>query len=134
MTEKNLYCKASSVSEEHGIVFGYAIVCKEAGADYFDTQGDHIPEGSMIKASMDFMKNSRLADEMHDFKESGTVVFAFPMTEDIAKAMDIEVKKTGLIIGMAPSPEVLAKFRDGTYTGFSIGGKYIENVEVSDEA
>lgn len=109
-------------NEDLGLVFGYAIVCKEDGEPYFDLQGDHIPEDAMLKAAADFMQHSRVAKEMHAGEQVGDVVFAFPLTEDTAAALGITAKRTGLLLGMRPSPDVLAKFRDGTLTGFSIGG------------
>lgn len=118
------------VDDSLGLVFGWAIVCTEDGDPYFDVQGDHIPEYSMVKAATDFMLHSRAAKEMHQGDETGQILYAFPMTSDIAKALGIETKRTGLLIGMRPSPEVLGKFRDGTYTGFSIGGAYLQNEEV----
>ncbi|MEQ8448239.1 MAG: XkdF-like putative serine protease domain-containing protein [Nitratireductor sp.] len=119
------------VDSSLGLIFGWAIVSKVDGADYFDTQGDHIPEDSMLKASADFMANSRLAKEMHVGDGKGSVVFAWPMTAEIAKSMGITTKNTGLMIAMKPdSPEMLGKFADGTYTGFSIGGKRIKDEEI----
>jgi len=127
------------VDDDLGLVFGWAIVCKQDGKDYFDVQGDHIPEASMLKASVDFMQNSRVAGEMHrqegdaaskKAEDHGTVVFAWPMTTEVAKAFGMPFEKTGLMIAMRPDADVLAKFKDGTYTGFSIGGKYVTNEEV----
>jgi len=116
------------VSLEHGLVFGYAIVSKIAGEPYFDLHGDHIPEDALLAASVDFMQNSRVAKEMHQGEEKGTVVFAFPLISDVAKSLGISTEKTGLLIAMKPdSPEMLAKFASGEYTGFSIGGEYVEN-------
>jgi hypothetical protein len=113
------------VDDQLGIVFGFAIVSKVDGEDYFDVQGDHIPEDAMLKAADDFMRHSRVAKEMHRGDQTGDVVFAFPLTTEIAKALDIQTKRTGLLIGMRPGETALAKFRDGTYTGFSIGGSYM---------
>lgn len=113
-----------------GLVFGFAIVCKVDGEPYVDLQGDHIPEDAMLKASKDFMRNSRVAKEMHTGEQTGDIVFAFPLTEDIAKALDIATPRTGLLLGMAPGAEALGKFADGTYTGFSIGGQRGTDVEV----
>lgn len=110
------------VDETLGLVFGFAIVSKQNGEDYYDLQNDHIPEDAMLKASLDFMLNSRVAKEMHTGDEAGTVVFAFPLTSDIAKALDIETKQTGLLIAMRPAEGMLAKFKSGEFTGFSIGG------------
>lgn len=123
------------VDESLGLVFGWGIVCKVDGEDYYDLQDDHIPEMSMMKASVDFMQNSRMAKEMHDQSDTvgkGSVVFAFPLTTDVAKAMGLVTKQTGLMIAMKPdSADMLAKFKDGTYTGFSIGGQRIKDEEIN---
>lgn len=123
-------CEVLKVSEELGLVFGFAMVCKDrqadgSYADHHDTQGDYIPEGEMLKASADFMASERQAHDMHAGEDShhGQVLFAFPLTEDVAKALDMQTPRTGLLIGMKPGPEQLSKFKDGTYTGFSIGGR-----------
>ncbi len=120
------------VDEDLGLVMGFAIVCTEEGEPYFDVQGDHIPEDSMLKAALDFMENSRTAKEMHAGDSRGTVVFAWPMTADVAKAFGIVIDRTGLMVALRPGDDaVLEKFRDGTYTGFSIGGERIEDEEVT---
>lgn len=124
------------VHKSLGLVVGFAIVSKVNGEDYYDFHGDHIPEDSMLKASIDFMKNSRVSGDMHKRDEDGTpevdgeVVFAFPLTSDIAKSLDIETSKTGLLVGIMPSRDVLAKFDSGEYTGFSIGGRRIVDEDV----
>lgn len=123
------------VNDELGLVFGWAIVCKKDGVDYFDLQDDHIPEDAMLKASTDFMLNSRMAKDMHkeDGELPGSIVFAFPMTTEVAKSFGIETTQTGLMIAMKPdSAEILEKFQDGTYTGFSIGGTRIDSEDVED--
>lgn len=127
--------KIVKVDEDLGLVFGYAIVCLEKGVPHFDLQGDHIPESTMLKASLDFAENSQMAKDMHGYgnygnDSVGSVPFLFPMTTEIAKALGIKVQKTGLLIAMKPSEdEILQKFKSGEYTGFSIGG---EEVAVSE--
>ena len=125
------------VDDNLGLVFGWAIVCKQNGIDYFDTQGDHIPESAMLEAATDFMLHSRVARDMHKADEEplpGSIVFAFPMTTDVAKAFNFPTEQTGLLIAMKPEdPEVLAKFQSGEYTGFSIGGRRIVDQEVDGE-
>ena len=115
------------VDETLGLVFGYAIICKENGEPYFDVQNDHIPEDAMLKAASDFMQSGRVAKEMHQGDEIGSVVFAFPLTEDIAKSLGISTPRTGLLIAMKPAADVLEKFVSGEYTGFSIGGARVED-------
>lgn len=129
-TEK--FAQVLKVDEGHGLVLGWAIVSKMDGADYYDLQEDHIPEDSMMSAAVDFMQSGAMAKEMHAGDGKGSILFAFPLTTDIAKAFGIETKTTGLMIAMRPdNAEMLAKFKDGTYTGFSIGGYRLEDEEVS---
>ena len=122
------------VQEDLGLIIGYACVCKSDGEDYYDLAGDNIPEDAMLEAALDFAKGARVAKTMHkkgEEGEIGTVVFLFPMTTDIAKSLDIEVKQTGLLIAIQPDdPEEVQKVRDGIYTGFSIGGTRVEDEEV----
>jgi Putative phage serine protease XkdF len=123
--------RVCKVDEGHGLVFGYAIVCKKDGQDYYDLQDDHIPEDAMLDAAVGFMAGERTAKEMHDGDAIGSIVFAMPLTTDIAKAFGIETRTTGLMIAMKPSdPAVLAKFKDGTYTGFSMGGSRVTDEHV----
>lgn len=126
MTDFETRVEISKVSDELGLVLGFGMICKVDGEDYFDTQGDNIPEASMLEAATDFMLASGEAREMHAGDSIGQVVFAFPLTTEIAKAFGLTTKRTGLMVGMRPTPEVFAKFKSGEYTGFSIGGKRIE--------
>ena len=108
-------------------MFGFAIVCKEAGEDHYDLQGHHIPEDVMLEAAADFALNSRIAKDMHDKSDRGEgvygeVAFIFPLTTEIAKSFGIQTEKTGLMIAMKPDATMLEKFAKGEYTGFSIGG------------
>lgn len=124
------------VDDQLGLVFGFAIVSTEGGEPYFDLQGDHIPDDAMLKAAADFMVRSRIATDMHDWQDDvpvadGSVVFAFPLTAEVAKALDIDTPRTGLLVALKPSPAVLEKFRSGEYTGFSIGGARIADEEVA---
>lgn len=114
-----------------GIVFGWAIISKINGEDYFDLEGDHITETAMLKAAADFMEKSRIVGDMHVELEGGVILFAWPLTDDISKAMGIKSLQTGLMIGMKPKKkETLQKFIDGIYTGFSIGGRIFEMEKV----
>jgi len=122
----------TKVDDSLGLVFGYGIVCTVNGEPYYDTQGDCVPEAAMLEAAADFMTKSRVSTDMHargaagEVVPDGNVVFAFPLTTDIAKAFGIQAERTGLLVALKPSPAVLAKFKDGSYTGFSIGGTRID--------
>lgn len=111
------------VDDELGLVFGYAMVCKIDGEPHFDLQGHHIPEDTMTRVLAKFMQGDVVAKDMHTGEQIGTYVFAFPMTTEIAKSLDIQVKQTGALVAMKPdSADMIAKFKSGERTGFSIGG------------
>jgi hypothetical protein len=131
----------AKVDETLGLVFGWAIVCKVNGEDYYDLNIDHegqhagkrvpehIPEPVMLKGSLDLVKNGVPGNEMHAGPDKGTYPFVFPLTSDIAKAMGITTEKTGLMVAFAPPADVLAKYLDGTYKGFSIEGRRLSFTE-----
>lgn len=129
-----LRASVAKFDESLGLVMGWAIVSAENDVPYFDIQGDHIPEDAMLEAATDFAKNSRVAFEGHEREGAGTVVFAWPMTRDIANAFGVQVEKTGLMIAMQPDASMLAKFKSGELTGFSIGGQRILDEDVADAA
>jgi hypothetical protein len=121
-----------------GLVLGWGIISTIKGEPYFDLQGDHIPDSAVLKATTDFMLNSRTAKEMHSGDPIGSVAFAFPLTAEIAKAFKIKCNQTGMLVAMRPTADVLAKFQSGEYTGFSIGARYklsdVEDVADKDDS
>lgn len=133
MSEKSfeINCEVAKVDAELGVVFGWAIVSMEDGQPYVDLQNDHIPENAMLKATMNFAKGARVAKEMHVGGGRGTVLFLLPLTSDVAKSLELQTRRTGLIVGMAPDPEMLEKFRSGELRGFSIGGRRLVDREVT---
>lgn len=143
-----------NVDEDHGLVFGYAIVSKVRDdfegdfEDYYDLNVDqdgihkgkrvpeHITEDAMFKAAVDAAEagDQTPGNDMHAGPDVGSFYFMLPLTEEMAKALDWKVKKTGLVVGYHPGDEeVLKKFRDGTYTGFSIEGARVEYDESEDD-
>jgi len=127
-TAKVFKSETVAVDADLGLVFGWGMICTENGEDHFDSQGDHICEKVMVDSSSDFMINSRATKVMHEGEEIGTVVHSFPLTADIAKAMGLTTDKTGWMVATKPPADVLKKYDDGTFTGFSVGGlcTYVE--------
>ena len=130
------HVRVAKVNDELGLVFGWAVVCKVDGEDYYDLNVDresgervpeHIPEQSMLKAAAKFMETARPGNEMHAGPDRGQYVFSFPLTTDIAKALGIETRQTGLLVAYKPPADVLAKFKNGTYRGFSVEGSALPN-------
>lgn len=133
------------VDEEHGIVVGFGIVSMIDGQPYYDlnidTDGvhkgqavpEHITEDAVIASLVDASEVGILpGNEMHAGPDTGHYVGLFPLTTDIAKALGITTSRTGLLVAYKPAPDVLAKFKDGTYTGFSIEGARIKHEELPD--
>ncbi len=121
------------VDEDLGLVFGWGIISTIDGEMYWDSQEDHIPEETMLKSVTDFMIAGNVAKEMHTGDGKGVVLFSWPLTTEIAKAMDIQSKYTGWMIAMKPhTEEILQKFKSGEYTGFSIGGRRLVDEEIDE--
>lgn len=133
----------NAVNRDLGIAIGYAVVCEKRNADgkfepYFDQDRDfpeHITPQCMVEAACDFALSDRVQGVMHksadgtmaadptEVERRGTVVHTFPMTQDIAEALEITVQKTGLLIAVKPDdPEVLGQIERGELNAFSIGG------------
>lgn len=137
--EDRIDARVAKIDESLGLVFGWAIVCKIDGEDYYDLNIDkdgtrvpeHITEDAMTKAALGLMEAGAPGNEMHAGPDVGHYPFVFPMTTEIAKAMGIETEKTGLMVAYKPTPAVLQKFRDGTYSGFSIEGRRVKSEMVA---
>lgn len=119
------------VDSELGVVFGYAIVCCEKNADgewvdHYDTQGHHIPESEMLKASIEFAQQVAVtkaaSKDMHEGEDIQQVVQSLAVTRELSEALGWEIQKTGLVIALKPTAEVLLMYKNGDRTGFSIGG------------
>lgn len=121
-------CQVAKVHADLGLVFGWAMICKDESGVYIDLQDDNIPEEAMLRAVTKFAKGARMAKEMHVGDGRGTVLFLMPLTGEVAKSLDITCPRTGLVIGMAPDGDMLEKFRSGELSGFSIGGRRIRDV------
>jgi len=119
---RTVSCEVVKTDASRRLVFGFAVVCKIDGEDYYDLQDEHIPEDVALDAFLDFAKSARTAKEMHDGESVGMHPFIFPLTTDIAAALEIETSKTGVLVGAQFDEERFAKFESGEFTGFSIGG------------
>jgi len=117
--------------ESLGVILGWAMVSKINGKDYFDLQNDNITEKAVFNSSVEFMLNGRAMKIMHKGESVGMTVMAWPMTTEVAKAMGIESRISGLMVMVKPDSEAaLEKARSGDFTGFSIGGSQVEFSDV----
>lgn len=112
-------------SDELGLAFFWAFKSSDQNGDpVVDLQNDIVQsDDDMIRAAAEFMQNGGAVDEQHNEQAgAGEVVFAMPMTPEIASAYSIDTKQSGLMIAIKPAPDVLAKLKSGEYSGVSIGG------------
>ena len=135
-----------SVDDEHGLVIGFAIVSTVDGEPYFDLNVDqdgvhkgkrvpeNIPDEAVLDCYVDVRKSSTAlpGNVMHSGPDSGVYYDLFPLTAEIAKSLDITTKRTGLLCVYKPEPDVLEKFKDGTFKGFSIEGGRVEFEEIDE--
>lgn len=117
------------VSEELRLVFGWANVTVMDGEEVLDTQDDVMDSQVLVKAFMDFMSESRTGGVMHLRDKAGNpvgvgeVVFAFPFTADLKKALGIDIPEEGVVIGFrADNEDVWKAVKAGELQAFSIGG------------
>lgn len=115
--------KFVKADDELGLAFFWAFTSTNPdGTDHYDLQGDTIDQ-NFIKAAMEWALDGGAVDEMHDGVPSGArTVFAMPMDPEIAKIYGLTTKQSGLMIAIKPTVEQMAKLKDGSYTGVSIGG------------
>ena len=129
-------------SSKLGLIFGFAMITKVRNAQgdfvpFNDDDSDQFGDQGMLEAVTNFAKSQRVACTMHGRDENeqpiqdGGVIHHFPLTEEIAKALDIVAPVCGTLVALAPdNPETIAKAERGDFTGFSIGGEIIESIQI----
>jgi hypothetical protein len=126
MPQVNFSTTITKFNEELGVVYGWASVIKEGNEYVVDRQGDVIQEDELLKAAHDFVINERNAKVMHVGEVKGEIVESLIFTDDLQKALGIDLKKVGWFIGMKLNDkEVLKQVKSGELKAFSIGGKGI---------
>lgn len=112
-----------------GIYFGFAMISKKGGEDYYDRQGDHPTEDAIVKAAADFVESGAVSKVMHQGDADGTIPFVMPITTEMLDYLK-SADSTGLLIGMKPSAATAKRMEAGELPSFSIGGSYGETEEV----
>ncbi len=122
----------SKLDDERMTAFGWAYIAKDAdGNIVIDKQGDFIEDHEELeKAAYDFMKNSRVAGEMHlregtVAKDIGYLIESFVTTPDKIEKMGLDPHTTpiGWWLGFkVEDQDVWEKVKDGTYGSFSVHG------------
>lgn len=113
------------VDSDLRLVFGWASVITEKNKPVIDTDGDVIHAGVLLEATTEFMEDVRTAKRMHKGSKIGEVLHSFPLTNDIAKSLGLDLKgREGWIVGMkVHDDETWELVKEGKLKAFSIGGR-----------
>jgi hypothetical protein len=111
---------------KQGLVYGWASVIEDNGQMVTDHEGDRVEEVELVKAAHHYISNSRQGGVLHDqFGHSiGHIVESVVFTKELQKALGIDLKKVGWLIGyQVVDPRVKLLVKGGMLKSFSIGGK-----------
>jgi len=119
--------KVENVVPDLQVVYGWASVIEKDGHVVTDSQGDRISEAEMIQAAHNYMLKSRVGGLMHWQGDSGPlrggeIVESLLFTRDLQKALGIDLKKVGWLIGYKVSDDLWPLVKEGRLPMFSIGG------------
>jgi len=114
------------VDSETKVVYGWAYVCKEGDEPVVDHSGDIIEPKELEKAAHDFVVDCREGKIMHEGDVQAELVESLFFSEEVQKALEIDLGKVGWFIGMRINDEeLMKKVENGDLAMFSIGGSAI---------
>lgn len=125
----------TKADDDKQIIYGWASVIKQDGKMVVDLQGDMIDEPELVKAAHEYITNARVAKMMHNGSQIGEVVESIVFTDDLQKALGIDLGKSGWFIGMKINDANIWKnqVKTGKMLAFSVGGSG-QRVAVEPEA
>ena len=110
-------------NEDLRVVYGWASVITEKGEQVIDLQDDKIAELTLVKAAHDYVTAARVAKLEHDGVAIGEIVESVVFTDDLQKALGIDLGRQGWFIGMKINDDAIwAAAKRGEFAAFSIGG------------
>lgn len=114
---------------------GFGCFSMKDGVEYVDLHGDHFSDDELFKAVGGLMKqpfDTREINVEHLGAAQGSIVTAFALTEDIAKAMTPPIDtggNYGVLVDFEPSADLLKRIEAGEMLCLSMEGK-AHDVEV----
>lgn len=110
--------------DEQRIVWGWASVSTVNGELLTDTQGDVIEPAEMVKMANAYMNTARAGKVMHFGEPVAKMLHSFPLTKELGEMLGVSSDREGWIVGMKVEDDTIWKMvKQGTFTGFSIGGR-----------
>ncbi len=116
---------AKMETADQRLVYGWASVYSQAGQPVIDRQGDRISETEVVKMAHRFVSEARVAKAMHSQDAPiGEVVESLVLTEEIQKALGIDLGQAGWFVGMKINDDAAwQRVKSGELRTLSIGGK-----------
>lgn len=117
----------TKMDDEKRVVYGWASVVEKNGEPVTDRHGDIIDVAELVDAAHEYMLEYREAHEMHKGEMLGETVESIIFTDDVQKALGIDLGQVGWFIGQKIYDDGLwEKYKKGEITAFSIGGRAIK--------
>lgn len=111
------------IEDDQRMAWGWASVTTRNGQPLEDLQGDVIETEELQKAVHEFVRKKRIMGEMHTVIGTGDIVDSIVFTDDIQKALGIDLGKEGWFVGVhVTSDSTWARVKKGELRGFSLGG------------
>ncbi len=112
----------AKADHEKQIVWGWAYVTEEGGAQVVDHGGDIVSSEEIEKAAHGFVRDSRIGGVLHE-DEAGEIVDSLFFSKAVQEALGIDLHKVGWFIGFhVTDPNAWAGVKSGKFSAFSIGG------------
>lgn len=117
----------TKVDKDNRLVYGWALVNKTDNGSglelVIDRQGDIVEDDTLLATAHGYIADQRDAKVVHKGQVVGQVVESLVLTEDIQKALGINLGQTGWFIGMRIDDDAtLAEVDAGNLPMFSVGG------------
>jgi hypothetical protein len=110
-------------SDEERMIWGWGSVITLKGQPVVDSQNDVIELHELKQAVYKFMDEDRVGGESHKVMGVGTVVESLVFSEELQKALGIDLGKEGWFIGVRVDKDATwAKVKSGELRSFSLGG------------
>jgi len=121
--EVEVQMSLEKVEDDQRMAWGWASVTTRNGQPLEDLQGDVIETEELQKAVHEFVRKKRIMGEMHTVIGTGDIVDSIVFTNDIQKALGIDLGKEGWFVGVHVTNDgTWSKVKKGELRGFSLGG------------
>jgi hypothetical protein len=125
----------TKIDADQRLVYGWASVYTQAGQPVIDKQQDRISEAEVVKMAHRFISEARVAKALHTSPPVGQVVESLVFTDEIQKALGIDLGQSGWFVGMRIDDDAAwSRVKSGELRTLSIGGKGVRVRQAEQEA